>query len=79
MVFLDLGPATTGVSILAEVKECPVSHLTIAQYAVQDEVIISLGDNQGTFVCIQPVSGVAPYTGAGYWVQLPGGLLGQWK
>ena len=36
MVFLDLGPATTGVSILAEVKECPVPHLTIAQYAVQD-------------------------------------------
>lgn len=48
-------------------------------YALNDLVVISMGINQGTFVCITPiVSGVPPYTGGGDWQQLPGGVLGVW-
>ena len=49
-----------------------------AVYAVQDIVVISLGANQGTFCCVSPVSGVAPYVAGGFWIQWPGGLLAQW-
>ena len=48
-------------------------------YKLYDVAIISSGINQGTFVCIAPTAyNVAPYTGGGYWMQLPGGLLGAW-
>lgn len=48
-------------------------------YVLNDVTVISYGLNQGTFVCIAATSyGVAPYTGGGNWMQLPGGLLGQW-
>lgn len=51
-----------------------------ATYVLNDLVVISMGINQGTFVCItQTVSGVPPYTGGGDWQQLPGGVLGQWQ
>ena len=50
-----------------------------ATYALYEVVVISTGMNQGTFVCIaEGTTGIAPYTGGGYWMQLPGGLLGQW-
>ena len=50
-----------------------------ATYNLNDFVVISMGINQGTFVCINgPVTGVAPYTGGGNWMTLPGGLLGTW-
>ena len=48
-------------------------------YKLYDVTVISSGINQGTFVCIAPTAyNVAPYTGGGYWMQLPGGLLGVW-
>lgn len=51
-----------------------------ATYVLNDMVVISLGINQGTFVCISvsSVTATAPYTGGQNWIQLPGGLLGQW-
>lgn len=50
-----------------------------AVYNVSDMVVISTGINQGTFVCLASgVTGTPPYTGGVNWLQLPGGLLGQW-
>jgi hypothetical protein len=49
-----------------------------ADYKLHDMVVISTGLSQGTFVALQDVSGIAPTTGAPNWMQLPGGLLGQW-
>lgn len=51
-----------------------------ATYNLGNITIISLGLNQGTFVCVSssPISGISPTTGSPNWVQLPGGLLGQW-
>lgn len=51
-----------------------------ATYNLNDEVVISAGINQGTFILITSAAttGVPPYTGGGIWMQKPGGLLGQW-
>jgi len=51
-----------------------------ATYQLNDITVISSGINQGTFACIISggISGIAPYTGGGNWIQLPGGLLGAW-
>lgn len=49
-------------------------------YNSYDEVVISTGDNQGTFVClVDGTTGIAPYTGSPNWIQKPGGLLGRWR
>lgn len=49
-----------------------------AAYALFDFVVISMGLNQGTYVAMLTNTGVNPTTGAPNWLQLPGGLLGQW-
>ena len=52
-------------------------------YSLNDVVVISLGDNSGTWIAIAaaPVSNpvVYPYNGAGIWQQLTFGLLGRWQ
>lgn len=49
-------------------------------YDVNVIVVISTGDNQGTFITIQSASATdLPYAGAGIWQQLPGGILGLWQ
>jgi hypothetical protein len=50
-------------------------------YSLGNIVVISTGDNQGTYGYINgaPSSGAAsPWVGGGYWIQLPGGLQSQW-
>jgi len=45
-----------------------------------NQSIISFGSNAGTYVAISltPFSGQPPWTGNGYWIQLPMGQLGTW-
>jgi hypothetical protein len=51
----------------------------VTTYSVNDLVVISLGINSGTFVWIGTAPGNSPpWTGAQNWLQLPGGILGQW-
>ncbi len=47
-------------------------------YVKNDLVVISMGANQGTYLALQSVTVILPTTGAPNWLQLPGGLLGQW-
>lgn len=52
----------------------------LTEYQPQQAVIISMGSNAGSYVCIATSIGNAPYLGGGYWVQLPfGAALGQWS
>lgn len=51
-------------------------------YSLDCEVIISTGDNLGTYVYVNPSASsglAAPWVGGGYWVQKPGGLYSQWQ
>jgi hypothetical protein len=49
-----------------------------ATYSLQNVVIVSMGSNAGTFVCLQTSTGNNPWAGGGYWCMLPQGQLGVW-
>jgi hypothetical protein len=71
---LGMPPSTTTQGMVFRGEYSPT-----LSYSINDTVVISTGLNQGTYVAIgYPPTGTAPYTGGTNWIQLPGGLLGQW-
>ena len=68
-----------GLNVRGEWDGTQTGAVYATQYSLNDVVVISLGINQGTFVWIGDTPGNSPpYTGGQNWMQLPGGLLGQW-